>query len=55
VGGLSVVFTHLVPVQDTLVQTLLPLLATSLLVFAFQPLLNRLQRAVNQLLYGDRD
>jgi signal transduction histidine kinase len=38
-----------------MLQGLLPLIATSLIVLAFQPLRERLQRAVNRLMYGQRD
>ena len=48
VGGLSVVFQ----VRGNL---FVSLLATGLIALMFQPLRERLQRAVNRLLYGDRD
>jgi signal transduction histidine kinase len=54
VGGLSMVFNRFVPEGDTIAQVILPLIATSLIVLAFQPLRDRLQRAVNRLMYGQR-
>jgi signal transduction histidine kinase len=55
VSGLNVAFTRLNPLNDTNGQFFVPLIATSLLVIAFQPLRDRLQRSVNRLMYGERD
>jgi signal transduction histidine kinase len=55
VSGLNVVFTRLNPLNDHNGQFLVPLIATSLIVIAFQPLRDRLQRGVNRLMYGERD
>lgn len=55
VGGLSVAFAQLAPADNAMMKTLLPLIATILIVLAFQPLRDRLQRAVNRLMYGERD
>jgi signal transduction histidine kinase len=55
VGGLSVAFAQLSFAEDAVVKFITPLIATSLIVLAFQPLRDRLQRLVNRLMYGDRD
>jgi signal transduction histidine kinase len=55
VSGLNVVFTRLNPLNDNNGQFLVPLIATSLIVIAFQPLRDRLQRGVNRLMYGERN
>jgi len=55
VSGLNVAFTRLNPLNDDYGRFLVPLIATSLIVMAFQPLHNRLQRGVNRLMYGERD
>ena len=55
VSGLNVAFTRLNPLNDNNGQYLVPLIATSLIVIAFQPLRDRLQRGVNRLMYGERD
>ena len=55
VSGLNVAFTRLNPLNDNQGQFLVPLIATSLIVIAFQPLRDRLQRGVNRLMYGQRD
>jgi signal transduction histidine kinase len=55
VSGLNVAFTRLNPLNKNAGQYLVPLIATSLIVIAFQPLRDRVQRSVNRLMYGDRD
>jgi signal transduction histidine kinase len=55
VSGLNVAFTRLNPLNDNNGQFLVPLIATSLIVIAFQPLRDRLQRGVNRLMYGERN
>lgn len=55
VSGLNIAFTRLNPLNDNTGQFLVPLIATSLIVIAFQPLRDRLQRGVNRLMYGERD
>jgi signal transduction histidine kinase len=55
VSGLNVAFTRLSPLNDNNGQYLVPLIATSLIVIAFQPLRDRVQRGVNRLMYGERD
>ncbi len=62
-GGLTVSITSLyvlvVVSLGTLLRAqgnlLLPLLATGLIAVLFQPLRERLQRAINRLMYGERD
>jgi signal transduction histidine kinase len=55
VSGLNIAFTRLYPLNDKNGQFIVPLIATSLIVIAFQPLRDRLQRGVNRLMYGERD
>jgi signal transduction histidine kinase len=55
VSGLNVAFTRLNPLNDQNGRFLVPLIATSLIVIAFQPLRDRVQRGVNRLMYGERD